>query len=341
MKKLNISIDVGGTHSRLQCQIEQEGNILETSCHNKQTIKSKPALEKFITQSVASFSDQKPNSCVIGFAGAVIDRNYVKITNWKDKPQITRDDLLDWGMPENTFMVNDMELAAYGLLAMKEADEIPSEECKILYMPENLSQQYAQNMLVIAPGTGFGTGSIVETPTASGESFQQVISSEVQHVQIPPLDETHAKMIQIILGKKEDRYYLNYEDFVSGYGLEDTYNALLRLNGKKPNKKTAADIAREAVAGSDEIAMQTLDYFYRITGRLIQTMSLVIQPYGGIFLCGTSTVRNAEFIAKSGLLEEVHKSMVRKELLEQFPIFIVTRENINIEGGLWAGSKLF
>ncbi len=341
MKKLNVSIDVGGTHSRLQCQVFKNGNIQETSCHNKQTIQSKPALEKFIKQSVADFSDLKPASCIIGFAGAVIDRSYVAMTNWKDRPTITQNDLIKWGLPQNTFMVNDMELAAYGLLAIKEADEIPSEECEILYRPENISQQYAQNMLVIAPGTGFGTGSIVETPTASGESFQQVISSEVQHVQIPPLDETHAKMIQIIFGKKENRYYLNYEDFVSGYGLEDTYNALLRLNGKKPNGKTAAEIASKAIDGSDEIAVQTLNYFYRITGRLIQTMSLVIQPYGGIFLCGSSTVRNAEFIIRSGLLEEVHKSMVRKELLEQFPIYIITRENINIEGGLWAGRKLF
>lgn len=203
MKKLNISIDVGGTHSRLQCKLFENDKSYETSCEYKKTVGSKPDLEKFIRQSVANFSDQKPESCVIGFAGAVIDRSYVAITNWKDRPTITRDDLLNWGMPQNTFMVNDMELAAYGLLGMKEAGEIPSEDCEILFMPENLSQQYAQNMLVIAPGTGFGTGSIIETPTASGESFQQVISSEVQHVQIAPLDETHAKMIQIIHGKKK------------------------------------------------------------------------------------------------------------------------------------------
>lgn len=341
MKKLNISIDVGGTHSRLQCELIENGKVISTSREYKKIIRSKPALENFIKKSISDFSKLEPTSCVIGFAGAVIDRSYVAITNWNDKPTITKDDLLNWGLPENIFMVNDMELAAYGLLAMKEADEVPSENCEILFMPENLSQQYAQNMLVIAPGTGFGTGSIVETPTTSGESFQQVISSEVQHMQIPPLDETHAKMIQIIQAKKEDRFYLNYEDFVSGQGLEDTYNALLRLNGKKPNGKTAAEIAEEAVAGSNEIAMQTLNYFYRVTGRLIQTMGLVLQPYGGIFLCGTSTVKNADFISQSGLLAEVHKSMVRKELLEQFPIYVVTKENINIAGGLWAAEKLF
>jgi glucokinase len=113
------------------------------------------------------------------------------------------------------------------------------------------------------------------------------------------------------------------------------------LNGKKPGNKTAAEIAGEAISGAEEIAGQALNYFYRITGRLIQIMSLVIQPYGGIFLCGTSTVRNAEFIFRSDLLREIHNSLVRKELLEQFPVYLVTKENINLAGGLWAARKLF
>lgn len=341
MKKLNISIDIGGTHSRLQGEIIENDRVISTSAEFKKIIKSKSELESFIRHSLDEFSDLNPTNCVIGFAGAVIDRSYVSITNWNNKPTITREDLCNWGLPQNTFMVNDMELAAYGLLAMKEAAEIPSEKCQILYLPDNLSTHYTQNMLVIAPGTGLGTASIVETLTPSHDNFQQVISSEVQHVQIPPLDENHAKMIQIMLGKKEKRGYLNFEDFVSGQGLEDSYNALLRLNGKKPGNKTAAEIAGEAISGAEEIAGQALNYFYRITGRLIQIMSLVIQPYGGIFLCGTSTVRNAEFIFRSDLLREIHNSLVRKELLEQFPVYLVTKENINLAGGLWAARKLF
>ncbi|MDO9578663.1 MAG: glucokinase [Candidatus Cloacimonadales bacterium] len=336
MKSLNVSIDVGGTHSRLQCELVENKKVISTSGEYKKVIGNKTSLGKFVQTSIRDFTDLAPAKCIIGFAGPVIDRQEVAITNWTNRPKITQDDLIDWGLPENTFMVNDMELASYGLLDMKEQKQIPSEFCKTLYMPENLSDKYPENMLVIAPGTGFGTGSIVEVKTKSGEKIYEIVSSEIQHIQIPPLDETHEKMIQIIFGKKENRNFLNFEDFVSGQGLEDTYNALLRLNGKKPNGKSAAKIAQSAVENSDEIAAKSLDYFYRITGRLTQAMSLMLQPYGGVFLCGASTEKNADFIKESGFLFEMHNCLVRKLLLEQYPVFIITKSDINLAGGLWA-----
>nr|HPR17573.1 glucokinase [Candidatus Cloacimonadota bacterium] len=216
MKILNISIDVGGTHSRLQGEILEEGKVIFTSPEYKKIIGNKAQLQQFIDSSLRDFTDLKPTKCVIGFAGAVIDRHHVTITNWIDRPVISLEDLIEWGLPESTFMVNDMELAGYGVLAMKEKNELQSGECTTLFMPRNLSRKYPQNMLIIAPGTGFGTGSIVEMGSTDGKKQYEVISSEVQHVQLPPLDETHAKMIQLILAKKPERAFLNFEDFVSG-----------------------------------------------------------------------------------------------------------------------------
>ena len=66
-------------------------------------------------------------------------------------------------------------------------------------------------------------------------------------------------------------------------------------------------------------------------------MCLVVQPYGGVFLCGASTKKNADFITNSNLMKELHNSLVRKQLLEQFPVYIVTKFDINLAGGLWAG----
>jgi glucokinase len=336
MKKLNISIDVGGTNSRLKCEIVENEKVISTSREYSKIVGSKAALGKFIQASIKNFSDLKPDKCVAGFAGAIIDRKEVAITNWQDRPVISLNDMFQWGLPENTFMVNDMELASYGLLDMRDNDLIPSEICKVLYMPEDLSRKYADNMLLIAPGTGFGTGSIVEVKTKSKERIYEVISSEIQHIQIPPLDETHEKMIQLIFGKKENRNFLNYEDFVSGQGLEDSYSALLRLNGRKPSEKNAGEIAQSALNKTDETAMKALDYFYRITGRLVQAMSLMVQPYGGVFLCGANTEKNADFIPNSGFLYEMHNCLVRKQLLEQYPVYIVAKPDINIAGGLWA-----
>ena len=306
-KKLNVSIDIGGTNSRLQCEIVCDDKITSQSIEYIRNIGDKDLLKRFIKESISDFTaEMQPSNCVIGFAGAVIDRRKVSLTNWKNRPTIYFEDLVDWGFPEkSTLMVNDMELAAYGILDMDDKKLIPSKQCYILYEPEKVSANHFKNKLVIAPGTGFGTSSIVEIKTRSEEIISKVISSEVQHIQIPSFDEKHRKIIDIILAKMVNRSFLSYEDFVSGKGLEDTYNALLQIEGKETNGKSAEDIAEGAVKNSDPLAKEALDIFYRCAGRLVQAMCLVIQPYEGVFLCGASTINNSSFISRSGFIKEL------------------------------------
>jgi len=337
-KKLNVSIDIGGTHSRLRCEIVCDNKITSNSIEYIRNIADKDSLKRFIRESISDFSPElQPSNCVVGFAGAVIDRRKVSLTNWKNRSTIYFEDLVDWGFAEkSTLMVNDMELAAYGILDMDDKKLIPSEQCYVLYEPEKVSANHFKNKLVIAPGTGFGTSSIVKVRTRSGEIISNVISSEVQHIQVPNFDERHKKIIDIILAKMENKSFLSYEDFVSGKGLEDVYNALLQIEGKENNEKKAEDIAGDAVKNSDPITKEALDIFYRCAGRLVQAMCLIIQPYGGVFLCGASTINNSSFIFQSGFIKELLNSPVRKQLLIQFPVYIVTKPDINIAGGLWA-----
>ncbi|NQV19236.1 MAG: glucokinase [Armatimonadetes bacterium] len=336
--KLNVSIDIGGTHSRLQCEVVCDDKILSRSVEYIRNIGDKDSLKRFVKESISDFSPElQPSNCVVGFAGAVIDRRKVSLTNWKNRPAIYFEDLVDCGFSErSTLMVNDMELAAYGILDMDDKKLIPSKQCYILYKPEKVSANHLKNKLVIAPGTGFGTSSIVESKTRSEEIISNVISSEIQHIQIPDFDAKHRKIIEIVLAKMENSNFLSYEDFVSGKGLEDTYKALLQIEGKETNEKTAEDIAGDAVTNSDPIAKEALEVFYRCTGRLVQAMCLVIQPYEGVFLCGASTINNSSFISRSGFMRELHNSKVRKQLLIRFLVYIVTKPDINIAGGLWA-----
>ncbi len=338
MKSINLSVDVGGTNTRLKVEIIKNGKIDYSSVEFKQKIGSKEELKNFIHSSLNQMDiDYMPTHCVIGFAGAVIDHKKVAITNWKNKPTIILEDLMKWGLPKNkTIMVNDMELAGYGILDMIERNEMNSNQCETLYKPDFPTQNRINNKLIIAPGTGFGTASIIEFTALSGEIVKDVLSSEIQHIQIPPFDERHAEIISIILSKKTERNFLNYEDFVSGKGLCETYESILKLEGVDLEDKDAAKIANSAVDRSDKYAVEALNIFYRCVGRIIQAMALNVQPYGGIFLCGASTINNAKFIHKSGLIDEFHNCLIRQQLLTQFPVNIVLKPDINIAGGLWA-----
>jgi glucokinase len=338
MKSLNVSIDVGGTHTRLKAEMIVDGNLDFSSIEFKQKIGSKEELRNFITSSLSQINLKcLPTHCVIGFAGAVIDHKKVAITNWKNAPTIVLEDLKKWGLPTNkTIMVNDMELAGYGILDMEEKNEMNSDHFEILYKPDFPTQNKINNKLIIAPGTGFGTASIIEFTAFSGEKVKNVLSSEIQHIQIPSFDKRHAEIISIILSRKTERNFLNYEDFVSGKGLCETYEAILKLEGVDLEDKNASEIADSAVNGSDKDTVEALNIFYRCVGRIIQAMALNVQPYGGIFLCGASTISNAKFIHQSTLIDEFHNCLIRQQLLTQFPVYIITKPDINIAGGLWA-----
>jgi len=338
MKNFNLAVDVGGTYTRLRAEIIEKEKIVYTSQEYQQKVNSKEELRSFIRSSLNDIdSDIKPTHCVIGFAGAIINHNKVDITNWKNTPTIILEDLILWGFPKKkTIMVNDMELAGYGILDMEEKDKIKSNQCEILYKPDFSVKNRINNKLVIAPGTGFGTASIIEFTTHSGGKVKDVLSSEIQHIQIPPLDKRHSEIMNITLPNIHERSFLNFEDFVSGKGIYETYKAILQLEKIEWNKKDVSEIARSAVKGSDKYAIEALNIYYRCVGRIIQAMALTIQPYGGIFLCGASTISNAKFIHQSDLMKEFHNCLIRQQFLVQFPAYLITKPDINIAGGLWA-----
>lgn len=318
-----ISIDVGGTFSRLRLQYFQKGK-LKTENFQK-AIDSKKQLFHFIETAINNSPIKLDNAiCCVGFAGVIINENSVKMTNWSNSPTIELWELHDLGLPKNyTKMVNDMELAAFGCLGLSDDDFYP------IYEPQKIINK-TENKLVIAPGTGFGTAFIV---SKKGEQ-PTVISSEIQHSQIPFIDEIHGEIYKIILAKYSDKGFLNFEDFVSGKGLEDVYLAILEFKNQPEIKKKAAEIAKEAIQKTDEYAVQSLDYFYRCVARLAQVMSLFCSPLGGIFICGSSTIKNQKFIKKSNFLTEYFNCEIRDELLKQVPIYLVTKPDINIVGGL-------
>ena len=336
---MNISIDVGGTNTRLQFEITQNGKQIRTSEIYKAKINSKQKLQGFIRNSINK-QKQLPDKCTIGFAGIVLNKSEVNLTRWQDRTKITLQDLYDCGLPENkTLMLNDMELAGYGFLSLEEN----GYRFKKLYESPVKTQTEPGNSrsVLLAPGTGFGTTSVITGKTKSGEKYYEVIPSEVQHITVSPLDEKHEKLVKWMKNKLQLSYLPSWEDFVSGNGLELTYQGLIGLfyPEMKPGKLSAEQIAEKAL--KDEICKEALDIFYRCTGKLTQAIALFFRPFNGIYLCGYTTTKNTEFIKQSGFINELQKSTDRATILKLLPVYIIEDEEINIKGGLWACRNIF
>lgn len=337
-KKIHLAIDVGGTNTRLVFQKIVSGEIIETSAIYKEKIAKLEDLRDFILTSLTGKDVENVDHCIIGIAGNIIAGNRVTITNWPGQPLLTLDLLHSWGLPNTTKLVNDMEPAAYGVIALQEDDRLLKQFATQIFQPkaEYIVDTNPKHKVILAPGTGFGTVNAIDTEDGSFT----IIPSEVQHIFASPLDSKHQKLIEVF--QKENKRYPSWEDFVSGRGLVFTYKALID-NFYPQHKSLISNNETEDLAGlialkaaSEEVCFETMDIFYRCVGKLAQAIALIVQPFGGIFLCGGNTAKNEEMIIKSRILEELQTNHLRQEQLEQFPVYLVKDEDINLRGALWA-----
>jgi glucokinase len=318
-----LAVDVGGTRTRVALAVIQGGEAVFL-WQVEAPLAGKAALGRFIREALR---DADPAYCAVDFAGPLEGRTGARMTNWAGNPLIRLNDLEAWGLPaRRTLMLNDLESSACGILAQGAR----KDQVRTLYAPRRNGAAADGPRVVVAPGTGLGTASIVDG---------RPLPSEVQHAACSPLDARHAGVVawhERNLGR-----YPSWEDLASGRGLEATYRALCAMD-RVPRRRTVlhgrpADAAGAVAraAGSDPLAREALEYYYGCAGRVAQLLALALQPTGGVFLCGSTTAGNAAFIRKGRFLREFQSNAAQGALLCRFPVFMVTAD-LNLLGGLWA-----
>ena len=162
------------------------------------------------------------------------------------------------------------------------------------------------------------------------------IPSEMQHSEIPPLDEAHARLIE--RWKAETgAHRLRWEDFVSGKGLETIHRLLGGDEGLDAEK-----IGKRAKKNESK-SVQSLTLYYRCVARYAQLAALAYQPTAGVFLGGGTTRENESFICERcgnlmwWFLE--NPSRLHHEDLMKIPVHLVL-EDINLHGALWLAERL-
>lgn len=329
--RLSLAIDVGGTNTRA-CYGDDE---------EFRKISSFVELKSFILDLTNHI---KPDACTIGFAGPVVSRSEVCLSNWPGNPMIRISDLYDWGLPRgSTLMLNDMEAGAYGVISIGENKPAVDTDRICLYPGNNPDHnRLSGNKILLTPGTGLGTIGIVSVEAESGETIEDPVASEIQHSAAFALDAIHGNLISWLSENRCAGGMPSWEDFVSGRGLVNIYEGLgadTELEHTDREEDMAAWIAANGVADSNEGCVMALDIYYRCLAKVAQQMALTFQPYGGIYLSGDSTVRNLSFIQKSKFISELQDNRILDGLLKRFPVYIITQKELNIRGALWACRK--
>lgn len=335
-RKVVLLMDIGGTNCRakivqdIDCLFEESAVISART----EKISDKQALLAFIRQLLGTGNKAvKPDMAVLCFAGPIIGES-VSMVNWWGQRDISREELVQAGLPEaGITLLNDMEAAACALVASNKG-HIRLRRTPLYSVPQPEHGRNA-NVVLMIPGTGIGVAAVVDRQGSVQQWEPQVLGCELQHTPIPELDAAQ----QNILKKMKTRLAIqkpSWEDFISGKGLENIYRCLIpEREGRKDQGAEA--IAKLALLGKDEYCVSALNMFYQCCGALAQVLALTIQPYGGIYLAGESTRRNLDFIGDSPFLGQLQNNEVRGGLLREFPVYLVEDE-LNLAGAAYAAT---
>ena len=158
---------------------------------------------------------------------------------------------------------------------------------------------------VAGPGTGFGVSAVVPNGDdwvaiegEGGHSFLRVTNQREF--------ELRQQLSELLLAQGMTSH-VSAERMLSGSGLELTYQALMGVDGKAMEKKSAPEILACGIANNKSVAdcyaTETLELFCCQLGYCAADFTLTYGAMGGMFIGGGIVPRMADFFAASRFRE--------------------------------------
>lgn len=356
---LFIAVDTGATNTRVALgDCSSFVVFAKFKCKSTKTLVA--ALSSIDDALQAFFAGSQCHAAAggtIGAAGRVQDNGCrVEITNYDEGVQnLALDDLPARLFPKGrSRILNDLEAACYGISGLSELKKVPeyfkafkssSGNAPPAHPPP--SKLHFQHYLICAVGTGLGVGLLMALPGMLSGFI--VLPLESGHSQFHPLGEAHPRsaeekdmmsfLSQDIYGGKHS---LEYEDIVSGRGLERLYRWAAKYHEvENPPALTPLEISEAALKGECKHCEKALRYHYLYLARASVTLSVILQARG-VFWAGDNQVANEKFVdaVREELVEEF-LNHTKQEWIADVPIYTQTRSfNINLEGAIFIARKI-
>ena len=260
-------------------------------------------LERAASHYLKSTSQAIPTAVCIAVAGPVVNGNATLTNNtW----QINQDALRQTFATNLAFVLNDFEAIAHAL------PEIGASESCTLGGPGVNSSAPRRCLGVIGPGTGLGAaGVIIERQHVTA------IVSEAGHVGFAPESDVQRH----ILTRLASRYgRVSDERVVSGQGISNIYWA---LSDSDHDLEDAATIFERFETGTDDIAQQAVEEFFRCLGQVSGNFALALGAYDGIFIAGGIAQRHAHVLKKSAFRSGFEAKGRHSELMASIPTRLI------------------
>jgi len=300
--------DIGGTNARFAIlnrgAIEPIEYIKVAECSG---------VIEAIQRYLSGRTDKLPvKRAVLGLAGPV-ENNRCEITNsrWIVDGQ-TLKDALDL---QEVRLLNDFEALAWSLPHLGATDLFPLGGGSPLPRAP---------ILLIGPGTGFGTSCLL---THGGLTI--VVASEAGHSTLPGTSRREDDVIELL---RKRFGHVSVERAVSGPGLVNLYEALAAIDGIVLPKRDGTSITQGALNDSCGFSRRAFDMFCAMLGTIAGNLALTFCARGGIYIAGGIVPRFPEYLARSEFRLRFEAAGRYHDYLHDIPVNIIRRPDATFLG---------
>jgi glucokinase len=324
---VNLIADIGGTNIRLGlANAEPEITISEIEtyqCSKFANLKDVIALYL----ETKELTNHTINACLA--IACPVDNDLISMTNlpWEFSQKELKHTL---NLNSLTF-IND-----YTAIAM--AIPLLSEQQKVKI--GGGSSVSGKAISVCGPGTGLGVANLVPI-MISGKNQWHCISGEGGHIDFAPTNGIEQQVLSFIQNIKKR---VSYEQLLSGYGLEQIYQALLFINQDKEfinqeqevssigKKLSAKDISTKALEGSCENCEQSLTIFCNVLGSFSGNLALIMNSQGGVYIAGGIVPRFVDYLKNSDFRKHFENKGRLSDITKQAPTYVITEQQPGLLG---------
>ncbi|RLF51544.1 MAG: hypothetical protein DRN24_04785 [Thermoplasmata archaeon] len=274
----------------------------------------------------------------IGAAGVVSPSNdYVDLTHVKWN--ISSEELTKETPLEKVFIINDFQAIGYGVNLL----DLEKDVFKI--RTNRGMKNSKETKAVIGAGTGLGKCILFHNKE---HNMFIPIASEGGHSDFPVQNNYEMMLIDFIKKTRRISTPINYEELVSGRGIENIY-LFLRDKKEYPSNRYTKEIDQSMdktpliskYKNVDETCKKVFKLFTRFYGRCAKNFILETMATGGLYIAGGIAVKNKEIFSSKEFFEELENSYQRTNVLKNIPVYVILNYKISLYGACLAGAHRF
>ncbi len=305
--------DIGGTHTRLALfegtkELKVAAQEIFSSREHADLL---PIVQKFLGMHPASIA----HAC-FGIAGPVRNGK-CQATNlpWiVDSGNLSRSLQL-----KSVHLINDLEANGWGIRVLKQED---------LFLLHEGNPTQKGNIALIAAGTGLGEAGLYW----DGEEHHP-FACEGGHVDFGPRNAMEIELLVYL--NKIYSSHVSYERVVSGPGLKNIYEFLIKTNRETESQELKEEMKRRDLAqlisewgrsGRDAGCARALDWFLSLYGAEAGNLALKFMARGGVYIGGGIAPHLLDKLKEGGFMEGFLDKGRFRSLLETISVRVILND---------------